>query len=228
MKQIVHEKDPVVLVGGAQATPQDLRKALTLGGTCVAADGGARLAVAAGVDLAAVIGDFDSIPSDTKSQIAPSRQHRITEQDSTDFEKALSRITAPVVLGVGFTGGRMDHQLAVYHGLMRFADRPCVLLGETEVMMLAPPEIALPTQMGDVVSLFPMGAVTGRSEGLKWPIDDIAFAPGSVIGTSNQATGPCRILVDAPAMLLILPLRLIQPVVVALMRPDAVRWPARG
>ena len=228
MKQIVHKDDPVVLVGGGEATPEDLHKALTLGSTCVAADGGAQLAVDAGVDVAAIIGDFDSIPNAVKSQIPSGRHYRVTEQDSTDFEKALSRITAPVVLGVGFTGGRMDHQLAACHGLMRLADRPCVLLGKTELMLLAPPKISLPTQKGDVVSLFPLGAVTGSSTGLEWPIDGLAFAPGAKIGTSNQATGPCTITMDAAAMLLILPLRLIQPVVVAFLTSDAARWPARG
>ena len=228
MKQIIQQTDPVVLVGGGQATPEDLHKALNYGTICVAADGGAVLAIAADVNLTAVIGDFDSIPDAVKSQIPHTCLHHFAEQDSTDFDKALSRITAPVVIGVGFTGGRLDHQLAVFHGLMRFADRPCVLLGETEIMLLAPPDISLPTQEGDVVSLFPLAPVGGTSTGLKWPIDGLAFETGRFVGTSNVATGPCRITMQGAGMLMILPRRLIQPVVASLSHADHVRWPVRA
>lgn len=228
MKQIVHETDPVVLVGGGDATPQVLHKALRLGRTCVAADGGAVLALAAGITPDCVIGDFDSLPPAALAQLPKDRLHQIVEQDDTDFEKAMARITAPVVIGVGFTGGRIDHQLAACHSLMRFAQQSCVLWGATEAVFLAPPRVDLPTRAGDVVSLFPMGAVTGRSAGLKWPIDGIAFAPGVMVGTSNEATGPCRIEVDAPAMLVMVPLAIIPQVVDALGQTDSARWPARG
>ena len=226
MKAIVHDNDPVVLVGGGQATPKALQKGLTLGRLCVAADGGAALAVAAGRVPDAVIGDFDSIPADVLAQIPQENRHRITEQDSTDFEKALSRIMAPVTIGVGFTGGRIDHQLATFHGLVALAHRPCVLMGDTELVFHAPPHIALPTAPGDVVSLFPMTPVAGRSKGLEWPIAGLAFDPARKIGTSNAATGPLTLSFDSPGMLVILPLRLIQQVVSALAAPNAARWPA--
>ena len=225
MKQIVHDNDPVVLVGGGQATPKALQKALTLGRCCVAADGGASAIVQMGRIPDAVIGDFDSVPPGVLSQIPGDRQHRIAEQNSTDFEKALSRIAAPVTIGVGFTGGRIDHQLAAFHGLVALADRPCVLMGETEIVFHAPPHIALPLSRGEVVSLFPMAPVTGRSLGLEWPIDGLAFDPARKIGTSNIATGPVDLRFDTPGMLVILPLRLIQQVVTALAAPDAAHWP---
>lgn len=228
MKQIIQSSDPVVLVGGGQATPEDLHKALTLGQLCVAADGGAVLALAAGVVPDAVIGDFDSLTDATAAQIPTQALHHVTEQDSTDFEKALSRITAPVVVGVGFTGGRIDHQLAVCHGMMRYAARPCIVIGAQEIMLLAPPHLDVPTQAGDTVSLFPLAAVTGDSAGLRWEIGGLKFAPGQQIGTSNIATGPCTLRFDTPAMLLVLPRRLTQPVVAALSQPDAARWPVRA
>lgn len=226
IQQIVHKFDPVVLVGGGKATPKALHKALMPGRVCVAADSGAHLAYAAGVELEAVIGDFDSIDPAVLQAIPAERRHQIDEQDSTDFEKALSRICAPVVLGVGFLGGRVDHQLAAVHTLLRHRDRPCILIGSTEIMLIAPPELRLPTREGDIVSLFPMVQVQGQSTGLRWPINTIRFAPGRQIGTSNAATGPCRLRMDGPGMLLILPLRLTQPVVDALMQPDCARWPA--
>jgi thiamine pyrophosphokinase len=224
IERIVQSSEPVTLIGGGKASPQALHKALTLAPTCVAADGGAALAVAERVALAAVIGDFDSIAPDVLAQIPKSRQHRVPDQSSTDFEKALQRIAAPLVLGIGFAGGRVDHQLAAFHALVAFAHQPCVLLAGRELVFVAPPDIALPCRAGDVVSLFPMGPVTGQSKGLQWPIDGLAFDPGQLIGTSNRALGPVAITMDAPGMLLIVPRRLIQPVVSQLTRPDRARW----
>lgn len=225
---IVHGVCPITLVGGGQATPSDLHSALTLAPRCIAADGGAVLALQAGIMPEAVIGDFDSIPAEVQQQVPVDRLHRIDEQDSTDFEKALTRITAPVVIGVGFTGGRIDHQLGALHTLMVCADRPCVLLGPEELVFLAPPRMSLPTTGAEVVSLFPLGVVTGRSTGLHWPLDGLQFAPGGQSGTSNRATGPITVEVNAPALLMIVPRRLLKPVVAALAAPEAARWPARA
>ena len=218
----------MTLIGGGEATARDLAEARALAPTCVAADGGATLAISEGAPLAALIGDLDSIPPDVLAQIPPQHRHPIPEQDSTDFDKALSRIDAPLVLGVGFTGARIDHQLAAFNTLARFAHQPCILLGSQEIVLLAPPRISLPTQEGDVVSLMPLMPVEGRSEGLLWPIEGLTFAPGAQIGTSNRATGPVDLEMTGPGMLLILPRRLMPPVAAALLQSEAARWPARA
>ena len=225
---IVSTNEIVTLVGGGQASVADLHKSLKIAPVCVAADGGAALALEAGTELSAVIGDFDSAEDAVLAQVPQRRLHRVTEQDSTDFEKALIRISAPLVVGVGFSGGRLDHQLAVFHAMAALPDRPCLLLGAEEIVCLAPPQLEIPTQAGDVVSLFPLDAVSGRSTGLEWPIDGLAFHPTRRIGTSNIATGPVRLTFDEPDMLLILPRRLMQPVAASLAAPDAARWPARA
>ena len=218
----------MTLIGGGEATGRDLAEARRLAPTCVAADGGATLALAEGVPLAALIGDLDSVPPEDLARIPPKARHEIAEQESTDFEKALTRIDAPLVLGVGFTGARIDHQLAAFNALARFAHRPCILLGSREIVLLAPPRISLPTEAGEVVSLMPLMPVTGRSEGLEWPIAGLHFAPSGQIGTSNRATGPMVLEMDVPGMLLILPRRLMPSVSEALLDPEAARWTARA
>lgn len=224
---IIHSSAAITLIGGGEATTDDLNDVLSLAPICVAADGGVVLALQAGVMPKAVLGDFDSAPAAVLDQIPLSRLHRIDEQDTTDFEKALARIDAPVIVGVGFMGGRIDHQLAALHGLLAFADRPCVLLAGDEVILLAPPKIALPTRAGEVVSLFPLAGATGRSTGLQWPIEGLNFALGEKIGTSNAATGPMSLQMEQPGLALILPRRLMPDVVAAFCQPDAARWPAR-
>ncbi len=238
---IVHASEPVTLLGGGEATECDLRDALALGPTCVAADGGASLAVAFDIALAAVIGDFDSINQADLDTIPAARQFHIAEQDSTDFDKALRHIEAPLVLAVGFSGARLDHQLAVLHVLAKYPERPCILVSPHELTFLCPPRIVLPTQAGDAVSLFSLGPVHGRSEGLEWPIDGLTFTPLEQIGTSNRATGTVVLEVDAPAMLAMVPRRLLAPLTQALVsRSEApqhlagapvksgAQWPARA
>lgn len=204
--------------------PQDLDFALSVAPDLVAADGGAEATLAQGKLPQAVIGDFDSLSDTTRALVPADRLHHIAEQESTDFDKALRSIAAPLVLAVGFLGKRVDHQLAVFNVLVRRADRRCVLLGEDEVIFAAPPRIALPLEEGDVVSLFPMRRVTGRSTGLTWPIDGLEMQPDGRVGTSNRAEGPITLEFDAPGMLVIVPRRALPAVITALVRQPAASW----
>jgi len=205
MAHIVETKDPAILLGGAPFAASDLAQAGRHSKVYIAADGGANQALAYGITPQTVIGDMDSITHENKGLIPPDQFHHIAEQDSTDFEKCLTRIKAPVIIGLGFLGARMDHQMAVANALVRFAHQRCVLLGPEGVMFLLPPYIRLDLPEGTVVSLFPMMPVMGTSEGLKWPIDGINFAPHGRIGTSNQALGPVEITCDEPGLLIMLP-----------------------
>ena len=225
--KIIHSTQPITLVGGGVVNAQDIALALTLAPTCVAADGGADAALTAGIVPDAVIGDLDSISDRARAQIPEAAVHHIAEQDSTDFDKVVRSVNAPVAVAVGFPGGRMDNALSVVHTLFARPDRRIVVLGEEDVVFLCPRRITLPTQPEDRVSLFPLSQVTGRSDGLFWPIEGLRFGPGVLSGTSNKATGPVTLEMDAPGMLCLLPRRFIQPVVQALLAlPEPSQWPA--
>lgn len=226
---IISTKSPVTLVGGGVIGATDLQEATHLAPTLVAADGGAVPAISAGLLPQAVIGDFDSLPATLRAQLPDETLHHIEEQDSTDFEKALRRISAPLVLAVGFTGARIDHELATFHGLLSCADRPCLVIGEREIIFHCPPRLRLDMALDEIVSLFPLRAVTGRSTGLHWPIEGLNFAPGACIGTSNRALGgPMELCMDQPGMLVLLPRAMLGAVTKALLdcAPEHGRWPA--
>lgn len=212
----LHSSAPITILGGGATSPDMVSRALALAPTLVAADGGADNALAAGHMPEAVIGDFDSISAEARAAIPRDRQHPVAEQDSTDFEKCLRAVEAPLLLGVGFLGPRFDHALAALNTLARYPNRPCILLSERDICFLAPAALALDLPVGSRLSLFPLGPVSGASEGLRWPIDGIAFAPGGRIGTSNEVTGPVRLRLDRPAMAVILPERALETVVAAL------------
>lgn len=221
---VVHDK-PVTLIGGAEVSKPVLSRAQSLAPLVVAADGGAKAALVNGVVPRAVIGDFDSLTDDMRARIPKEALHPIPEQDTTDFDKCLRNIAAPLVVGIGFSGKRLDHQLAAYNTLVRHPDRPCLLLGVEELVFLCPPSIRLDLKTGCPVSLFPMGAVEGVSDGLQYPIDGLNFAPDGRVGTSNTALGPVDISVTSPKMLVILPQECLEQVASALLTAGS-NWPA--
>lgn len=224
---ILTSSSPVTLLGGGDATAQDLADALTIGPKLVAVDGGLLTAQAADVMPDAVIGDMDSAPPEALALVPQARHHVVSEQQSTDFDKALRAVEAPVTLGVGFCGGRVDHQLAAFHTLLLRADRPCILIAQTEVIVLAPPVLELEMEEDEVVSLFPLVPVAGRSRGLEWPIDGLSLDPAVFVGTSNRALGPVRLEVEAPGMLLIVGRRHLRPLAAHFVQGGA-RWPVRA
>lgn len=196
---------PVTLIGAAPVTVQDLQTALDFAPVLIAADGGADRALALGALPSAVYGDLDSISPEARARLAD-RLHPIDEQVTTDFDKALRQITAPFVLAVGFEGERLDHTLATLSTLAAHPDIFCILIGASDITLLAPAEITLELPVGTRVSLYPLAEVMGESEGLEWPINGLSFAPDGQIGTSNRSTSPqVRLRFSGRKMLLILP-----------------------
>ncbi|MEO0989898.1 MAG: thiamine diphosphokinase, partial [Pseudomonadota bacterium] len=191
MTPVLMTKDaPIALIGAGDSTPSIMKFAVDRSSALVAADGGAQAAIGAGYIPDLVIGDFDSIDEATLAQVPRDRVHHVAEQDSTDFEKCLMRLRAPLVLSVGFTGARLDHTLAVMSVMVRYAERqPCAVLGSEDLCFVLPPRFEVTLPAATTVSLFPMAPVRGRSVGLRWPIDGIDFAPAGRVGTSNEAIG---------------------------------------
>ena len=218
---IVQSQAGVTLAGGGRFSAGLLARARRFAPRLVAADAGADRLLALGVQPEAVIGDFDSVSAKARAQLAD-RLFPIREQLTTDFDKALRSIDAPFVLGLGFAGQRLDHGLAVLNALVSHPARRCLILSGSDVTFLAPLALRLDLTIGSRISLFPMGAVAGQSEGLRWPIQGLAFAPDGRIGTSNLVTGPVRLTFSSRKMLIILPLAALEAALDGLgVRPDA-------
>lgn len=213
---IVSELRPVTLIGGGEVTLDSLTEALTHAPILVACDSGAEFAFKNKVSLRAVIGDMDSISAETRALIDPSRLHFIPDQDTTDFEKALLTCQAPLFLGVGFLGGRLDHELAAMSALVNYDSHSVILIGQEDIVFLAPKDVHLKLEAGMRVSLFPMAEVRGVSRGLKWEIDPFEFSPAGRIGTSNEAMGAVDMSFEARKMLVILPRACLQIAIEAL------------
>lgn len=185
----------LVIVGGGAVDYQLMRDLAASGAHLVAADGGADEIVKAGLVPEAIIGDFDSI-SDPDSWLGRTRLIRISEQETTDFEKVLYSVSAPVTIALGMTGKRFDHTLAALDAVARRAtDRIIILVDEADVAMALTGSFSFEVDAGDRVSVHPLKAIKfRRSIGLKYPLDGLRLAPGERTGTSNEAElGPFRI-----------------------------------
>ena len=222
---IVQTHTFLTLLGGGSVTSAELAKAMRFAPILVAADGGAHFAISEGIVPEAVIGDFDSLADRARGAIPRERFHQVDEQDTTDFEKCLARIRAPLILGVGLTGKRRDHELAAYHALMRYPAQRCLLIAEEDIIMLCPPKMSIDLPRGTRVSLFPMAAVNVNSTGLEWELSELALEPGRRIGTSNAALGGLvELSVNKPNLLVILPVDKLSELIAAL-EVNSGQWP---
>lgn len=211
MTLILDSKTPITLVGGGPVYGGLLAQAILYGETVVAADGGVHKAQDLGVTVDHVIGDMDSVDL---ARVDGLQMHPITEQMSTDLDKCLRSCDAPYFIGVGFLGGRLDHQLAACHSLIEAANRQVVLIGGEDLCFLAPFSFSMNLPVGTRVSLFPMGEVEGNSTGLKWPIHAYQFSPALMIGTSNETDAEhMELTFDRRRMLIILPVEFLDDVI---------------
>ena len=213
--------ETVVLVGAGPVSDALFKVAESHGKIFIAVDGGGNSVTAYGMIPDAVIGDMDSLSDAARAMIPPNRLLQIAEQDSTDFDKAVRNLKAPLILAIGFTGARLDHELAALHVLARYPHQPIVLLGEEDVTVHLPRSLDLHLEPGTRLSLFPLDAVTVFLEGLRWSFEALDLHPIRRIGTSNEVAQPkVRLGANAPGGLLIVPHCSLNAVIAGLRKVD--------
>ncbi|MGI9436064.1 MAG: thiamine diphosphokinase [Geminicoccaceae bacterium] len=182
--------NPVLLIGGAPVD-MDLLKRLAVDRALIAADSGADAAFAAGLVPDLVLGDLDSI-SDAEQARQRTRVIQIPDQNTTDLQKALAYIEAPMIVGLGFLGARFDHSLAAVHALSACTKPQEILLADThDVVLRVRGDFAGNLAPGLRFSIWPLGIQTfRRSTGLRYPLDGLTLQSGKMVGTSNEVTAP--------------------------------------
>ena len=173
----------------------------------VAADGGADKALALGVNLDAVIGDFDSVSAEARASLQSERFHHAPAHDATDLQKAIefcieSGCDSVDVVAAG--GGRADHALANLSVLPLFRGQARVRLHDDLFeVSLVEGTATIDAEPGTVVSLIAIGVCRGvTTTGLRWNLEDYTL-PFSPIGIHNEvATSPAAVTVAEGDLLL--------------------------
>ena len=181
-------QSPVFLVGDGELSEQQFRSLYSDAHPLIAADGGANVLHDFSVLPYAVIGDMDSL-RDRDFFERESRVVHIEEQDSTDLEKCLNEVEAPLYLALGFIGKRFDHTLEILHVMEKYAHKQIVFFSKEDVIVRLPKSFRVQLPLGTRFSLYPLKrTVLLSSEGLKYPLDGLTMEQGQMIGTSNETT----------------------------------------
>ena len=180
-------KENVTLVGGAGFSKNLLSRSLVLAEDIVAADGGANFLPASSIPKY-ILGDLDSVVSPEKWIEKGSKLIKISDQDSTDFDKCISIIESKKIIALGFMDQRLDHFLAVCSSLVKNR-RVIFVVGKRDVIFHLPNDLSIKLPINSRVSLFPLNEIkTVEAVGLKYPVENLKFSPVGKIGTSNIST----------------------------------------
>ncbi len=186
----------IIFTNGVLPNREAARRLIRPGDLILAADGGARHALALGLIPSFIIGDLDSLSEEVRTQAVAHKVNLMTYppiKDQTDLELTLDyalergcrslRILAAL-------GGRLDQTLANLSLLTapRLAEYDVRLDDGVEEAFFIRREAELEGTPGDIVSLIPWGApVEGIvTQGLRWPLRGESLFPERTRGISNE------------------------------------------
>jgi len=187
----------VVVAGGDSPTPEEIAR-LPANPIVVAADAGLEHAAAAGLAVAAAVGDMDSVSPEALAAAEQSGtriERHPADKDQTDLELALELAArlADRVIVIGAAGGRLDHpmgNLAVLASPQWVGVDIEAWLGSAQAVVVHHHRV-LDVEPDTTVSLFAVGGPARvTTTGLAWPLNDEVLDPLTSRGVSNRATGP--------------------------------------
>ena len=206
LQSIVSDDSPICLVGGARISGAVFERARSFCKKVVAVDSGADFLLQRDIGPEVVLGDLDSLSDEARGVFAD-RLCLISEQSTTDFEKAVMRVRAPCLLALGFTGGRMDHLLSVLNVIVRYPDQPVVLVDEDDASFVAAAgTTSLELGAGTRISVMPVGGARAVTlQGVVWPFADQPMRLDGFTSPSNAASGGIVTLATSDPVLVTLP-----------------------
>jgi thiamine pyrophosphokinase len=187
-----------IITGGA-IHPDNIPERPEKDALVIAADSGLDNAKALGIEVSAVVGDYDSlghapdVPSSVEVVTVP------TEKDVTDtqlaVETAIERGADDIVI-IGGLGGRLDHtlsNLAILEELTAKKVRCVIEDGQNRVRLLSSDSTILPRSGYTYVSLLALDPIVKgvEIEGVKYPLKNAKLSRTFQYAVSNEITGNC-------------------------------------
>lgn len=180
----------LILANGEPPKKQLLQSLLQEARFIVCADGGANTAVKLGIQPNAIVGDLDSIHAEALVKFHKVPTYEITDENSTDLEKAVGwtiRQKYDHITIIGGFGKRLDHTVGNLGVLPKFyPDAVIRFIDDLGEMSYVGRQITFEAKRGDIVSLVPLSRCEGiTTQGLKYALDNEALELGVREGTSN-------------------------------------------
>jgi len=194
IKPLKSYNTPVVLVGGGEIAWEQLHLIHHHSYPMIGVDSGANALRLNNIIADVIIGDLDSI-SELDSFPQTTDTIKVSEQQTTDFEKALYTIDAPFFICFGFWGDRLDHCLSALHVLTKYRGQKRVLLiDQFDLIFTSQKTLEMETGIKSRFSIYPLKTTSFlTSSGFLYPLDGLTVEAGKTMSTSN-ATTQSRIL----------------------------------
>ena len=187
-----------VFANGDMESYEWLKTLLGAATAVIAANGGTNHLFRLGQRPDVVVGDMDSLRGEVRAWLTETSVLFITHppaKDETDLELALLYAVAhydvPIWVIGGF-GGRLDQTLANILLLAHptLLGKPIQFVTEHERAWLVTGETEIAGEIGDTVSLIPLGGdvAVAHTSGLRWPLHNEQLTFGPARGVSNVLT----------------------------------------
>jgi thiamine pyrophosphokinase len=204
--------DTILIFAGGDPPEPDLAQEIPAADLVMAADSGYDAAVSLGFAVDVLVGDLDSIVTQTVPGHVIVERHP-ADKDQTDLDLALElamRDEPSRLVVVGGTGGRLDHELATASLICdeRWADIEVDWVSSRARAHVIRRRRIVHGDVGAIVTLLAVGGpVSGlTTRGLKWELANATFEPGSTWGVSNLMQTPIAdIKVGSGCLLVVFP-----------------------
>ncbi len=204
-----------IFLNGSPDSPDLLRRVAGRADLVVAADGGARYALEAGVVPDLVVGDMDSLGEglarEVESRGASLERHPV-RKDKMDGHLAVlaarerGATAADLLCAVG---GRLGALFAVTHILLaaeRIGLHSTVVADRGRMFVVEAGSRKVEGASQDSISIFPLsGPAAGVTlEGMEYPLENATLEPGDTLGFHNELIGnEARVSVGNGALLVV-------------------------
>jgi thiamine pyrophosphokinase len=189
-----------IFLNGSPDSSDLLRRVAGLADLIVAADGGARYALEAGVVPDLVVGDMDSLGEDLTLEVerlgATLERHAV-RKDKMDGQLAVlaarerGATAANLLCAVGGTLGALFAVPQILLAAERIGLRSTVVADRGRIFVIEAGARSVQGDPQDSVSIFPLsGPATGVTlESMEYPLENASLEPGDTLGFHNELIG---------------------------------------
>jgi thiamine pyrophosphokinase len=183
----------IIFANGFLPDHEKARAIIRADDVIIAADGGTRHALALGLIPDLIIGDLDSVHTETLVKFRKVPTYQDSNDETTDLEKAIAwaiKAKYDHVTVVGASGKRLDQAIGNLGVLAKFyPDAVVRIVDDFGELTYVGRALTFEAKKGEIVSLIPLSRCEGIvTSGLRYALNGESLELGVREGTSNVVT----------------------------------------